>query len=40
VGGGRWQRKDVGGLIWCKYYVHVYGNAKMMSVETLPGMEG
>jgi hypothetical protein len=38
VGGGRWQGKGVGGWIWCKKCVHMYENAKMMPVETVPGM--
>jgi hypothetical protein len=24
---------------WCKYYVHVYVNGKMIPVVTIPGME-
>jgi hypothetical protein len=33
----RWG-KGVGGGIWCKYCVHMYENAKMRPVETIPGM--
>jgi hypothetical protein len=38
VGGGRRWGKAVGGLIWCKYCVHMYVNGKMIPVETIPGM--
>jgi hypothetical protein len=24
--------------MWCKYWVHMYVNGKMISVETMPGM--
>jgi hypothetical protein len=27
-------------IIWCKYWVHMYVNGKMISVETIPGMGG
>jgi hypothetical protein len=37
--GGRWQGKWVEGRIWYKYYVHMYVNAKMIPVETIPGIE-
>jgi hypothetical protein len=40
VGGGRWQGKWVGGGIWCKKYVYRHVNAKMILVETIPGMGG
>jgi hypothetical protein len=29
--------KGVGGWIWCKQCIHIYVNAKMISVETVPG---
>jgi hypothetical protein len=32
--------KRIGGWIRYKYCVHMYVNAKMMPVETIPGMEG
>jgi hypothetical protein len=38
VGGARWQGKRLGGWIWCKFCVHTYVNAKMIPVETIPGM--
>jgi hypothetical protein len=31
-------RKGVGRGIQCKYCVHMYVNAKMIPVETVPGM--
>jgi hypothetical protein len=37
VGGGRRWGKDIGGLIWCKYYVYMYVNGKTISAETIPG---
>jgi hypothetical protein len=40
VGGGRWWGKGVGGWIRCKKCVHMYVNAKMILVETIPGMSG
>jgi hypothetical protein len=33
-------RKGVGGSIWCKCCVHMYVNAKMIPVETVPGSGG
>jgi hypothetical protein len=38
LGEGRMWEKDVGGWIWCKYYVHMYVNRKMIPVETVPRM--
>jgi hypothetical protein len=38
VGGGRWWGKGVGGWIRCKKCVHMYVNAKMILVETTPGI--
>jgi hypothetical protein len=38
VGGGR--GKMVGGGIRCKKYVHMYVNAKMKPIETVPGIRG
>jgi hypothetical protein len=36
---GREKRgKGVGGLMWCKYCVHMYVNGKMRPVETIPGL--
>jgi hypothetical protein len=32
--------KRVGGWIWCKQCIHMYVNAKMIPVETVPGMGG
>jgi hypothetical protein len=26
--------------MWCKYYVYIYVNGKMMPVETISGMGG
>jgi hypothetical protein len=40
VGGGRMWGKDVGGLIWWKYCLHMNENEKVRSVETIPGMGG
>jgi hypothetical protein len=40
VGGERWQRKGVGGSIQYKYCVHMYVKAKLIPVQTIPGMEG
>jgi hypothetical protein len=37
VGGGRMWGKGVGGWIWCKYYVHMYVNGKMRTVESILG---
>jgi hypothetical protein len=28
----------VGGRIWCKYYILMYENGKMIPVETIPGI--
>jgi hypothetical protein len=30
--------KGVGGRTWCKHCMHVYINAKMIPVETVPGI--
>jgi hypothetical protein len=40
LGVGRMWGKDMGGLILCKYCVHMYINGKMIPVETIPGMGG
>jgi hypothetical protein len=37
VGEGRMWGKVVGGLIWCKYCVHMCIHEKMRCVETFPG---
>jgi hypothetical protein len=36
----RWWGKSVGGWLWCKKCVNMCVNAKMILVETIPGMEG
>jgi hypothetical protein len=36
--GERWQGKGVGGRIRYKKCVHMYTNAKMIPVETIPAM--
>jgi hypothetical protein len=36
----RWQGKDVVGWKWCEICVHMYVNAKMIPVETIPGIGG
>jgi hypothetical protein len=38
VGEDKWWGKGVGGRIQCKKCVHVHVNAKMMPVETSPGI--
>jgi hypothetical protein len=38
VGGGKRWGNDEGGWIWCKYWVHMYVNGKMIPIETTPGM--
>jgi hypothetical protein len=38
LGGGRWQGKGVRGGIRYKYCAQMYINAKMILVETIPGM--
>jgi hypothetical protein len=30
--------KRVGGLKWCKQCIHMYVNAKMIPVDTVPGI--
>jgi hypothetical protein len=30
--------KGCGGLIWCKYRLHMHANGKMRPVEIIPGM--
>jgi hypothetical protein len=40
VRGGRCWGKGVGDGIQCKYCVHTYVNAKMIPVETTPGIGG
>jgi hypothetical protein len=30
--------KGVGGWIWCKQCIHTYANAKMIPLETIPGV--
>jgi hypothetical protein len=37
-GGGRWWGAEVGGYILYKKCVHMYVHAKMIPVETIPGM--
>jgi hypothetical protein len=32
--------KGVGGWIWCKQCIHMYINAKLIPVETVPGNQG
>jgi hypothetical protein len=39
-GRGEERGKGIGGKIWCKYYMPMYVNGKMRSVETIPGMGG
>jgi hypothetical protein len=38
VGGGEYKERVVGGWIGWEYYVLVYENGKMRSVESIPGM--
>jgi hypothetical protein len=38
-GGGGMSGKSAGGWIWCEYCVHMHVNGKMISVETISGME-
>jgi hypothetical protein len=40
VGRRRWQGKCIAGLIKYKYCLHIYVSAKMIPVETIPGMWG
>jgi hypothetical protein len=35
-----WLGKRIGGWIWCKKWVHMYVNAKMIPVETIPWIRG
>jgi hypothetical protein len=39
-GKGEVAGKGVGGGIWCKQCIHMYLNAKMIPVETAPGIRG
>jgi hypothetical protein len=40
VGAGRWQGKEVGEWLQCINCIHMYVNAKMIPVETIPEMGG
>jgi hypothetical protein len=37
---GRWWGQGIGGLTQFKNCVHMYGNVKMIAVETIPGIGG
>jgi hypothetical protein len=40
IGKGRWQGKGIGVWTWYEKCVYMYTNAKIISVEIIPGMRG
>jgi hypothetical protein len=39
-GRGRRRENGEGGIIGCKYCLHMFANGKMIPVETIPGIGG